>query len=80
MVSWENDSSLAKLTIPDHYRWVPDTIPDGPIFNVAQALEKFAIDIMEGTRRIPNFDDAVKLHILLDHIQKAAATGERQVL
>lgn len=76
----ENSSSLAELTIPDHYRWVPDTIPGGPVFNVAQALEKFAKDIMEGTRRIPNFDDAVKLHILLDLIQKAADTGERQVL
>jgi predicted dehydrogenase len=76
----ENSSSLAELTIPDHYRWVPDTIPGGPVFNVAQALEKFAKDIMEGTHRVPNFEDAVKLHILLDRIQKAADTGERQVL
>ncbi len=76
----ENSSSLAELTIPDRYHWVPDTIPGGPIFNVAQALEKFAKDIMEGTRGIPNFDDAVKLHILLDLIRKAADTGERQVL
>lgn len=75
-----NSSSFAELTIPDHYRWVPDTIPGGPVFNVAQALEKFAKDIIEGTRRIPDFDDAVKLHILLDRIQKAADTGERQVL
>jgi predicted dehydrogenase len=45
----KNSSSLAELSIPDQYRWVPDTIPNGPIFNVAQALEKFVVDILEGT-------------------------------
>ncbi|MGG1662475.1 Gfo/Idh/MocA family protein [Brevibacillus sp. NRS-1366] len=75
-----NSTSLAELSIPDQYRWVPDTIPGGPTFNVAQALEKFGVDILEGTHYVPNFEDAVKLHVLLDLIQKAADTGERQVL
>jgi predicted dehydrogenase len=73
-------ASLVELNIPDHYRWVPDTISNGPVFNVAQALEKFARDIIEGTHCVPNFEDAVNLHKLLDRIQKAADTGERQVL
>jgi predicted dehydrogenase len=75
-----NSSSLDVLSIPDQYHWVPDTIPGGPILNVAQALEKFGKDILEGTNSVPNFDDAVKLHVLLDLIQKAADTGERQIL
>ncbi|WP_420820956.1 Gfo/Idh/MocA family protein [Shimazuella alba] len=73
-------NSLDVLSIPEQYRWVSDTIPSGPILNVAQALEKFGKDILEGTNYVPNFDDAVKLHVLLDLIQKAADTGERQVL
>ncbi|SDJ14053.1 Gfo/Idh/MocA family protein [Alteribacillus bidgolensis] len=74
------NSSLTELTIPNRYRWVPDTIPKGPVLNVAQAHRKFAYDIMEETFRIPNFEDGVKLHKLIDRIQKAADTGERQVL
>ncbi|MFB6367212.1 Gfo/Idh/MocA family protein [Paenibacillus elgii] len=75
-----NSSTLDVLSIPEQYRWVPDTIPGGPILNVAQALEKFGKDILEGTQDVPNFGDAVKLHVLLDLIQKAANTGVRQVL
>jgi predicted dehydrogenase len=75
-----DSSSLDVLSIPEQYRWVSDTIPSGPILNVAQAIEKFGKDILEGTNYVPNFNDAVKLHVLLDLIQKSADTGERQVL
>jgi predicted dehydrogenase len=63
----EQKSSLEELTVPDSYRWVPDTINNqgGPVINVAQALRKFAKDIQEGTYHMPTFADAVKVHQLL---------------
>jgi predicted dehydrogenase len=75
-------STLQKLTVPDQYFWVPDTInnEDSRALNVAQAHRKFAKDIQEGTSQMPTFADAVKLHQLLDAIVKAAETGERQYL
>ncbi|MBW7453444.1 Gfo/Idh/MocA family protein [Paenibacillus sepulcri] len=78
----EPKASLKELTVPDSYRWVPDGINNqgGPVINVAQALRKFAKDIQEGTFRMPTFADAVKVHQLLDTIEKAANTGERQYL
>lgn len=39
-----------------------------------------AEDIREGTSEIPGFKDAVKLHQLLDSIEKSAQTGDRQYL
>lgn len=76
------DSELHELTIPDAYYWVPDSLKDdaGLVLNVAQAHSKFAKDIQEGTSLTPSFADAVKLHKLLDAVEKASQTGERQYL
>lgn len=76
------DKELQNLSIPNHYYWVPDSLKNdtGMILNVAQAHSKFAKAITEGTPGLPTFADAVKLHQLLDTIEKAAQTGERQHL
>jgi predicted dehydrogenase len=76
------DKELHELTIPDAYYWVPDSLKNdaGFVLNVAQAHSKFAKDIQEGTFLTPSFADAVKLHQLLDAVEKAAQTGERQYL
>ncbi|MDQ0208654.1 Gfo/Idh/MocA family protein [Alkalicoccobacillus murimartini] len=76
------DKELQDLSIPDHYYWVPASLKHdtGMILNVAQAHSKFAKDISEGTSSLPTFADAVKLHQLLDTIETAALTGERQYL
>ncbi len=47
---------------------------------MAQAYRKFAEDIQNGTSLTPGFADAFKLHQLFDAVEKAAQTGERQVL
>ncbi|MEC0126981.1 hypothetical protein [Paenibacillus pabuli] len=52
----------------------------GFILNMAQAYRKFAEDIQNGTSLTPGFADAFKLHQLFDAVEKAAQTGERQVL
>jgi predicted dehydrogenase len=49
-------------------------------FGVAAAYVRFARDYREGTHLCPTFDDAVTRHRMLDAIEKAAATGQRQTL
>src|SRR5207244_11607775 len=72
-------SSLETLLVPEQYRWSPPQGP-GPCTNVAQAYAHFAADYREGTHLCPTFDDAVTRHRMLDAIEKAAATGQRQTL
>jgi predicted dehydrogenase len=72
-------SSLELLPVPEQYRWAPPQAP-GPSTNVAQAYARFARDYRDGTHRCPTFDDAVTRHRMLDAIETAAATGQRQAL
>ena len=82
---WEMDvrggrgaqSSLEILPVPEQYRWAP---LQGPGTNVAQAYARFARDYREGTHLCPTFEDGVTRHRLLDAIETAAATGQRQTL
>ena len=68
-------SSLDILPVPQQYRWAP---PQGPSTNVAQAYARLARDYREGTHLCPTFDDAVTRHRMLDAIETAAVTGQRQ--
>jgi predicted dehydrogenase len=70
-------SSLEVLPVPAQYRWSP---LQGPSINVAQAYARFASDYREGTHLCPTFDDAVTRHRMLNAIETAAATGQRQTL
>jgi predicted dehydrogenase len=72
-------SSLDVLPVPGQYRWSPPQGP-GPSANVAQAYARFARDYREGTHFCPTFDDAVTRHRMLNAIETAAATGQRQTL
>src|SRR2546422_9991674 len=82
---WEMDvrggkgaqSSLETLPVPEQYRWSPQ---QGPSTNVAQAYARFARDYRGGTHFCPTFDDAVTRHRMLNAIETAAATGQRQTL
>jgi predicted dehydrogenase len=72
-------SALEVLPVPQPYRWSPQQGP-GPSTNVAQAYARFTRDYREGTHFCPTFDDAVTRHRMLDAIETAAATGQRQTL
>jgi predicted dehydrogenase len=82
---WEMDvrggrdaqSSLEILPVPKQYRWA---LPQGPGTNVAQAYALFARDYREGTHFCPTFADAATRHRMLNAIETAAATGQRQTL
>jgi predicted dehydrogenase len=72
-------SALEILPVPEQYRWSPPQSP-GPSTNVAQSYARFARDYREGTHLCATFDDAVTRHRLLDAIETAATTGQRQTL
>jgi predicted dehydrogenase len=72
-------STLELLPVPEQYRWSPLQGP-GPATNVAQAYAHFARDYREGTHFCPTFEDGVTRHRMLDAIETAAATGQRQTL
>src|SRR5207237_5272079 len=70
-------ASLEILPVPEQYR---SSRLQGPALNVAQAYARFARDYRDGTHLCPTFDDAVTRHRMLNAIETAAATGERQTL
>ena len=75
-----SDSELLELPIPDRLKWVPDSVQAGAPFNVAQMWSRFADAIRTGERVEPDFDSAVARHRLLDAIERASDTGQRQVV
>ena len=60
--------------MPDH---VVEGLKYAPV-NLAEAWTRFAEDIENGTFTVPDFDDAVRLTKLLDAVDMASASGQRQ--
>ncbi|MCG7609876.1 MULTISPECIES: hypothetical protein [Mycobacterium] len=58
---------------------VPDDAPGAglhiPARNVAALYTAFAHDLAEGTTLAPSFGDAVRLHRLVDRIDRSASTA-----
>jgi predicted dehydrogenase len=72
-------AALADLPVPGKYRWVPEGVPPGSPYNVAQLYVKLAESIRDGKPVSPGFDAAVTRHHLLDAIVRASHTGIKQV-
>ena len=73
------DAALADMAIPAKYRWVPDGVPQGSAYNVAQLYARLGEGIRNGRPVTPGFDAAVTRHRLLDMIVRASETGQKQV-
>lgn len=71
---------LEELPVPESYRWVPSAMPAGPPFNVGQLFVRMGEAIREGKSAAPDFDLAVQRHQLLDVVQHASDTGQRQAV
>ena len=71
------DAALKELQIPERLTWVPEGVPQGPPFNVAQMYRRFAEAIRSGQRIEPDFDSAVTRHKLLEAIQTSSEEGKR---
>ena len=71
---------LADLPVPARYRWVPDGVPAGSPYNVAQLYARLAEAIGDGKPASPGFAAAVARHRLIDAIVRASDTGQKQQL
>jgi predicted dehydrogenase len=76
--AFEASAALAELSVPERYRLVPEGVPRGLPFNVGQLYAKLATSLHDGVPVEPGFDAAVVRHRLLDTIQQASDTGQRQ--
>ena len=66
---------LIDLPVPASYRSVDADLPERAV-NVAEAYARFAHG-SEALDQIPDFDDAVARHRLIDAIERSAAFGTR---
>jgi predicted dehydrogenase len=69
---------LADMAIPGKYRWVPDAVPLGSPYNVAQLYAKLADSIRDRSPASPSFQAAITRHRLIDAIVRASDTGRKQ--
>jgi predicted dehydrogenase len=70
---------LSALPAPDKYRWAPSTVPN-IAYNVAQNYRYVARDLREGTHLVPTFADGLARHRMLEAIEEAGASGQRQLI
>ena len=67
------EKKFRPLEVPASYRagWPQDVEPG----NVARVYARMALDLRDGTRTAPSFEDAVALHRVIAAIEKAAESG-----
>lgn len=73
-----DETELRELKVPEEYFESSFQIPEGHYHNVGQVYLQFAKDLRDGTHLTSDFTDAIKNHKLLDAIEKADASGEKQ--
>jgi predicted dehydrogenase len=74
----KDDKELKELPVPERFKWVPESLRNGPAYDVGQMWVKFAQAIRTGSNTDPDFDHAVRRHRVLDTIVRASQTGQRQ--
>ncbi len=67
-----DERALQAIRIPERLQWVPEAVPDGSPFNVAQLYRRFAEGLSTGQVIEPDFDTAVGRHRLLEAIQRSS--------
>ena len=72
------DDKLDDIPIDVGDIWTPDDVPQGAPFHVAQMYRRFSERIAGQSVELPDFDEAVSLHKLLDAVQRSSDTGQRQ--
>src|SRR5262249_43179291 len=72
------DKVLTPVDIPGGYELVTQG-RGGPSYTVAQAYAGLVRDVEDGGHRTPTFADALVRHRMLDAVERAAASGERQL-
>jgi len=70
-----SSDDMVVMPVPTEYRVTPVELP-GPAVNVAEAYARFALGA-SAVDQIPDFEDAVRRHRLLDAIERSAESGAR---
>jgi predicted dehydrogenase len=66
---------LLPMDVPTRFTLVPENVPAGSAFNVAQAYTRLAGGLNQGQPFEPSFQHAVARHALIDAIERSAAEG-----
>ena len=73
------DDRMEDISIEAGDVWTPDDVPQGAPFHVAQMYRRFGEQIAGGASGlVPDFGEAASLHQLLDAVERASETGQRQ--
>ncbi|AGC48384.1 Gfo/Idh/MocA family oxidoreductase [Myxococcus stipitatus DSM 14675] len=75
-----DNTPLAPLPTPERYLWSPRGTLGDDAHQVAQLHAAFARDVREGTSLAPGFEDAVKLHRLMETFVEVSTSGVRRTL
>ncbi len=73
----KDDTELKEITIPDELIWIPDEVPQGPGYNVAQIFRKMGEGVRDSQDVQPDFDRALQIHRLIHTIEESSRTGKR---
>ena len=71
---------LEELPTPRRFTLVPEGVPAGAPFNVAQAYVRFAASLSQSEPFEPDFRHAVRRHALIDAIERSDAERHAVVL
>ena len=74
------EAAFKEILIPSKHTFVPDSVPGGPPFNIAQLYRRLSDGMLHGKPVHPDFEHALKHHRLLNAIEVAAETGTVQKL
>ena len=75
-----NGENLQVLPVPETYQRLPDSKLDASVLDLAYLYSAYAEDRANVTQRAPSFQDAVRLHKLIDLISEASITGQRKAV
>ncbi len=75
LIGSQGNAPLQELAIPERLRFVPKTVPLGPAQNVGHGYIQMAEAINANTPFSPSFEDALRIHKLLDLIQRSSNEG-----
>ena len=70
--------ALSVLSIPVTYQGLPASNLDASVLDLAYLYSAYADDREKGTRNAPTFNDAVRMHKLIDVMLEAASTGTQK--
>jgi len=65
------------LKVPPRYNWLPETDLGGSQRELANLYAAYASDLRDGTHLAPTFADALRMHELIDAIEKSNREGVR---